>query len=139
MPFIPSKSRDLADENNKILTEWKWFETTVFERTWWTLSGRGLQHYVIKFVSDLRQVGRWFSPGPPVSSTNKTDRHDITEILLKVVLNTIKQTNIQCSWKQTENSRSMQDATRSRIIFSFLNAVIVEDESGYCRRWKRLL
>jgi len=32
----------------------------------------------------------WFSPGPPVSSTNKTDRHDITEILLKVALNTIK-------------------------------------------------
>jgi hypothetical protein len=26
------------------------------------------------------------------SSTNKTDRHDITEILLKVALNTIKQT-----------------------------------------------
>jgi hypothetical protein len=25
----PSKSRDLADENNKMLTEWKWFETTV--------------------------------------------------------------------------------------------------------------
>ena len=32
---------------------------------------------------------RWFSPGTPVSSTNKTDRHDITELLLKVVLNTI--------------------------------------------------
>jgi hypothetical protein len=30
-----------------------------------------------------------FFPGPPVSSTNKTDRHDITEILLKVALNTI--------------------------------------------------
>jgi len=39
---------------------------------------------VIKFVSDLRQVG-----GTPVSSTNKTDRHDITEILLKVALNII--------------------------------------------------
>ena len=37
-------------------------------------------------------TGRWFSPGPPVSSTNKTDQHDITEILLKVALNTIKQT-----------------------------------------------
>jgi hypothetical protein len=36
-------------------------------------------------------TGRWFSSGPPVSSTNKTDRHDITEILLKVALNTIKQ------------------------------------------------
>jgi hypothetical protein len=42
---------------------------------------------VIKFVSDLRQ-GQWFSPGIQVSFTNKTDRHDITEILLKVVLNT---------------------------------------------------
>ena len=35
--------------------------------------------------------GRLFSPGPPVSSTNKTDRHCITEILLKVVFNTIKE------------------------------------------------
>ena len=45
-----------------------------------------IQHYVIKFVSDLRQVGGlfwvlWF-----------TDRHNITEILLKVALNTINQT-----------------------------------------------
>ena len=30
-----------------------------------------------------------FSHGTPVSSTDKTDRHDITEILLKVKLNTI--------------------------------------------------
>ena len=29
------------------------------------------------------------SSGPPVSSTNKADCHDITEILLKVALNTI--------------------------------------------------
>ena len=28
--------------------------------------------------------------GTPVSSTNKTDRHDVTEILLKVALSTIK-------------------------------------------------
>jgi hypothetical protein len=37
-------------------------------------------------------TGRWFSLGTPVSSTNKTDRHDITEISLKVALSTIKQT-----------------------------------------------
>jgi hypothetical protein len=48
-----------------------------------------VQHYVIKFVSDLRQVGGFlqvlrFHPGPPVSSTNKTYRRDIAEILLKV-------------------------------------------------------
>ena len=54
---------------------------------------RGVQHYVyvIKFVSDLRPVGG-FLHAPPVSSTNKTDCHDIAEILLKVALNTIKQT-----------------------------------------------
>jgi hypothetical protein len=45
---------------------------------------------VIKFVSDLPQVGGflwalWF-PTP-----NKTDRYDITELLLKVALNTIDQ------------------------------------------------
>jgi len=39
-------------------------------------------------------TGRWFSPGPPVSFTNKTDRHDIAEILLKVALNNIKQTEM---------------------------------------------
>ena len=44
-----------------------------------------IQHYVIKFVSEMQQLGGflWFS------STNKTDRHNITEILWKVALNTI--------------------------------------------------
>jgi hypothetical protein len=51
-----------------------------------------MQHYVIKFVSDLRQVGG-FSPGALASSINKTNRRDITEILLKVALNIINKTN----------------------------------------------
>jgi hypothetical protein len=34
--------------------------------------------------------GWWFSPGTPASSTTKTGRHDIAEILLKVALNTQK-------------------------------------------------
>jgi len=37
----------------------------------------------------LLATGWWFSPGTLVSSTNKTDCHDITEILLKVAFNTI--------------------------------------------------
>jgi hypothetical protein len=44
-------------------------------------------------------TGRWFSPGPPISSTNNIDHHDITEILLKVALNTIKQTKKQTNMK----------------------------------------
>jgi hypothetical protein len=39
-------------------------------------------------------TGQWFSQGTPVYSTNKTDRHDITEILLKVALNTITLTQL---------------------------------------------
>ena len=35
-----------------------------------------IQHYVIKFVSDLRQVCGFF-PGTQVSSTTKIRRHDI--------------------------------------------------------------
>ena len=42
-------------------------------------------------------TGRWFSPGTLISSTNKTDRHDITDILLKVTLNTIKPSNYNSS------------------------------------------
>ena len=52
-----------------------------------------IQHYVIKFVRDLRQVSGFlevlrFHP------LSKTDCQDITEILLKVVLNTINQTKL---------------------------------------------
>ena len=35
VPGVSSKSRDLADENSKMLTEWKWFETTVLYRHYW--------------------------------------------------------------------------------------------------------
>ena len=46
---------------------------------------------MIRFVSYLPN-GRWFSLGTPASSTSKTDRRDMTEILLKAALNPI-QTN----------------------------------------------
>jgi hypothetical protein len=45
-------------------------------------------------VCQWLETGWWFSLGPPVSSTNKTDCHDITEIWLKVALNTIKQKSL---------------------------------------------
>jgi hypothetical protein len=76
------------------------------------ISGTDHQHYVIKFISHMscdRSVvyqshvmwqvgglsvtchvtGRWLSTGFLVFSINKTDHHDITEKLLRVVLNTI--------------------------------------------------
>ena len=42
-------------------------------------------------VYQLLAYGRWFSPGTLASSTTKTGRHDIAEVLLKVALNTKNQ------------------------------------------------
>jgi hypothetical protein len=54
----------------------------------------------IQYASDkvyqLLAHGRWFSLGTPASSTTKTGRHDIAEILLKVALNTKNQINRFC-------------------------------------------
>ena len=58
-----------------------------------TINMNIVHHIVINVKKNLETVGlaadRWVSVGTPVSPTNKTDRHDITEILLKVALNTI--------------------------------------------------
>jgi hypothetical protein len=45
-------------------------------------------------VYQLLAHGRWFSPCTPTSSTTKTGRRDIAEILLKVALNTITLTHL---------------------------------------------
>ena len=70
---------------------------------------------MIKFVSDLRQGGG-FLRVLPVSSTNKTDRHNVTEILFKVALNTIKQTN-----KQTNNPYPASDTFQVQTIRSVVS------------------
>ena len=57
----------------------------IFKKTWWTHDYK-FRHKVSQFAA-----GRWFSPGTPVSSADKADIHDITEIMLKVALNTINQ------------------------------------------------
>ena len=52
-------------------------------------------------VCKLLAHGRWFSPGNPASSTTKTGRHGIAEILLKVALSTINQIKSISSEQQT--------------------------------------
>jgi len=41
--------------------------------------------------------GQWFSPGTPASSTTKTGRHEIAEVLLKVALKHQKSNQIKSS------------------------------------------
>ena len=51
---------------------------------------------------------RWFSPGTPVSSTNKADRHGIAEMLVKVAINTINQTKRVIRRRKSNISISMR-------------------------------
>jgi len=53
-------------------------------------------------------VGRWFSPGIPVSSTYKTDRHDITQILLKVALSVVITSSLTLKNLENMNELSTQ-------------------------------
>jgi hypothetical protein len=57
-------------------------------------------------------AGRWFSLGTSVSSTNKTGHHDVTEILLKVALNTIN---------QNQTKFNSQNTNRPMIVEMFLH------------------
>jgi len=56
--------------------------------SWWGV----LDTTVHDKVCQWPVAGQCFSPGSPVSSTNKNDLHDITEILLKMSFNTINLT-----------------------------------------------
>ena len=72
---------------------------------WWcefeSRSGQGvLDTTWCDKVCQWLAAGRWFSPGTPVSSINKTDCQYIAEILLKVALNTISLTLNIHSWFQ---------------------------------------
>jgi hypothetical protein len=62
---------------------------------------------------------RWFSPGtPPVSSTNKADRHDISIISENDLLQGNKY-NIQCNWHQYRKK------TRKRVLDLMINYILI--------------
>jgi hypothetical protein len=64
----------------------------VDSRSWRGVLGTTIYNKVCQWLA----IGQWFSPGTPDSSINKIDHHDITEILLKVALNTLTLTLKLC-------------------------------------------
>ena len=83
----------LCNQHLSALTLWVWIPLR------WDVLDTTLCDKVCQWLV----TGWWFSPCPPVSSINKTDRHDITEILLKVVLNTIILTLAPSFWVITNS------------------------------------
>ena len=85
LPYLPIKQMCCCGRDRMVVGFTTTYAISTYHHLHWEFephSGEvySIQHYVIKFVSDL---------GTLVSIINKTDRQDITEILLKVALNTI--------------------------------------------------
>jgi len=82
---------DVTNKNNNFSLSVTCGRSVLFSRLWvqilfyTTLCDKVCQWLV---------TGQWFSSDTPVSSTNKTESHDITEILLKVASNTINQPSV---------------------------------------------
>ena len=98
-----------------------------------------IQHYVNKFVSEFRPMV--FS-GTPVSFTNKTNRHDMTEILLKVALNTIKLTitlqNFLMLFTYLDffERKNPEYCTLPEVFASSLNPGYLRSTYVFCKSWK---
>jgi hypothetical protein len=78
-------------EKHRKRHDWNWLRRDVLDTT------------LCDIIFQWLAAGQWFSQSTLVSFTNKTDCHDITEILLKVVLNTrtlniVSMYNLVCSF-----------------------------------------
>jgi hypothetical protein len=72
-----------------------YYKSSEFEsRSWWCV----LNINLFDKVCQLLVAGWWFSSRTLISSINKTVRHSITEILLKVVLNHITPSPLHSAW-----------------------------------------
>jgi hypothetical protein len=84
-------------------------------------------------VYRLLAHGRWFSPGTPASSTTKTGRHDIAEILLKVALSTINKYN-QTDFVFVGSTRSyyFQNRNKNNLASCFSSVVLISASLCVC-------
>jgi hypothetical protein len=96
-PFTTSPSYEYLTINSRIVSSSSDLSKSFSEDINTLLKSIRFKVYLSYFPNPCHWLatGRWYFLSPPVSSNNKTNRHDITEISLKVALNTIKpnQTN----------------------------------------------
>jgi len=80
-------------------------------------------------VYQLLAHGRWFSLGTPASSTTKTGRHDIAEILLKVALKHQKSVNQSGPWFSLGTTVSSTNNTDFHDITEILLKVVLNTKN----------
>ena len=90
------------------------------------------------YIRKTKYTRQSFSPGTPVSSINKTDCHDIAEILLKVAFNTIKQTNTHSyapARYNLDKYTTVQGSNKIIRLHEFLQTAIDKKVSGHLGTW----
>ena len=92
-PGIPVSSANKTDHHDitEMLSKVAWNTIPYPHQTITIPKTLCLYKCIYIFIPIIQSINRWFSPDTPVSSINKTYRQEITEILLKVVLNSISQ------------------------------------------------
>ena len=78
-------------------------------------------------------AGRWFHPGTQISSTNKADRHDATEIQLKAALSTL---NLQAIDQRSYNTMIKRKTTVHNTLHRILKINIQTALKPALRVWK---
>jgi hypothetical protein len=91
--------------------------------SWWGVLDTTVHDKVCQWPA----AGQWFSPGSPVSFTNKNDLHNITEILLKMAFNTINLTPM-CCWLFISVNNSVWICTRCIMNLKLTLATVVPDQ-----------
>ena len=98
LSFINAHNILIGNTHFHIGTSWSWSHSSwlysyicLSQLTLWVRIpfSRGVLDTTLWCSLSVTLSGRWFSPNIPVSSTNKTDHHDISVILLEMALVTI--------------------------------------------------
>ena len=99
----------------------------------WTIAHLVLSnnHTLAHTLTQWLATGRWFSPGIPISSTNKTDHHDLTEIVLKVVLTIVTLTMMMVVVVDFYSASSLKQQSAGRHVAPLWYIILISSQTVF--------